>query len=329
MSEKVSIRKTRRLRPLLARAYQLPEPPDKVDSLVDQVAMAVLCVDATPAKAQQAVAKLAEEFLDWNEMRVTMTPEIGVVLESCGLPASRAIALKRILGRAVEELYGFEFESLGKRSRQDLRAWFTGIEGVPHAVAAGVLYWVYAYDRVLVDPEIARVVQRLGLVAPTAIEAEIEAGLADVIPAKEAQLIYHALRQHALTVCTAKDFDCRNCLLRKECETSHTRIAELEAAAREARRKAKAKVKADALAKVKAAADARAKVRADAKAAKEKTKADARAARAKAKAKAKAKAEAEAKRKASDKAKAKTKSKADTKAKAARKPVPRKPAGTS
>ena len=243
MAQKLSIRKTKRLRQILPKHYKLPEPPDPKDSLVDQVVMAALWADAPPAKARQAYVRLAEEFVDWNEIRVSMTTDSGSVLEACGLAAVKAAALKRILGKVVEELYTFDFETLAKRPRQDLMAWFMGIEGIPHAIAAAELYYVFGYDRVLVDAEIARVVRRLGLADEAVAEAQIEAGLADVIPAREAQFTYSALRQHALTVCTGKDFDCRPCPLRKECKTAPTRIAELEAAARKARRKAKADAK--------------------------------------------------------------------------------------
>jgi endonuclease-3 len=243
MAHKLSIRKTKRLRPLLARVYKPGEPPDPQASPVDQVVMTVLWVDASPAKARQAFAKLGEEFVDWNEMRVSMTAETGAVLEACGLSPVKGVALKRILSKAVEELYNFDFGALAKRPRQELRDWFLAIEGLPHPIAAAVLYRVFQYDRVLVDADIARVIRRLGLASDTATEAEIEAGLADVIPAREAHFTYEALRQHALTVCMPKTFDCRNCPLRKECRTAPSRIAELEAAARKAKRKAKAKAK--------------------------------------------------------------------------------------
>ncbi len=259
MPRKLSIRKTRRLRPLLAKAYPLPEPPDEKETLVDRVVMAVLWAPPVagnglpvPAKARQAYARLAEEFVDWNELRVSMTSEAGAVLEACGLSPVKAVALKRILSKAVAELYCFDFEALAARPREQLKAWFMSIEGLPHPIAASVLYHVFDYDRVLVDGDIARVIRRLGLVGEAATEAEVEAGLAEVIPAREAQLIYHGLRQHALTVCTPEKFNCRACLLRKECKTGEERIAALEAAAREARQKAKALAKAKAAARAKA-----------------------------------------------------------------------------
>jgi endonuclease III len=243
MAHKLAIRKTRRLRPILARLYKEPEPPDPKDTMLDRVVMAVLWVDAAPLKARQAYVKLSEAFVDWNELRVSITSEAGSVLVACGLSPVKAAALKRILGRAVEELYSFDFELLATRSRQALKAWFTSIEGMPHPIAAAVLYHVFHYDRVLVDAEMARVIRRLGLADETESEAQIEEGLSQVIPAREAYLVYSGLRQHALTVCTKDNFDCRACLLRKECATGPVHIAELDAAALDAKKKAKARAR--------------------------------------------------------------------------------------
>ena len=267
MPEKVSVRKTRRLRTLLARLYKLAEPPEPQESFLERIVMAVLWQDAPPARARQALVNLAEEFVDWNELRVSVTSEVAAILESCGLPGRKGAVLKRILGRAIEELFSLDFEQLCALPREKLRAWFVGIEGVPHRAAAYILYHVYEYDRVLVDTEIARLIRRLGLVSEDATPEEIEPALNVVIPAKEAHLIYNALWQHATTVCRKKDFDCKPCRLRKECQGGKRFIAEMEAAAKAAKEAAKA---AKAAAKKKAEAKAKAARAAARKKAKEK-----------------------------------------------------------
>jgi len=261
MAVKISVRKMRRLRALVARRYKLPEPPDPKDSFVDQIVMTVLWLGAPPVRARLAFVNLAEEFVDWNELRVSMRSDIGSILKTCGLPVNKGPILKHILSRAIEDLYSFDFEELRQRPRAELKDWFVGIEGVPHAAAAAILYYVYQYDRMLVDTDIARVVRRLGLVDENAMEEEIEAGMVAVVPAREAHFIYSALRDHALTVCTKKDFDCTTCPLRKECEAGKRRIAEIEAAKKAARAAKKAKAKTEAAAKAKAKPEATKKKR--------------------------------------------------------------------
>ena len=314
MPEKISVRKARRLRTLLAKHYKLPDPPERKESFVDEIVMTVLWENAPAARVRLAYENLADEFVDWNELRVSVTSDVAAVLESCGLPGRKGAVLKRILARGIEDIFSFDFEELVALPRERLKAWFTNIEGVPHSTAAHILYHVYDYDRVPVGEDIARVIRRLGLVNENATVRDIEPALNAVVPAKDAHSIYNALWQHATTVCTTDDFDCKKCPLRPECEGGKVFIAERIAQAKAAKIAAREKAKAEkAAAKEKAKAEAKAKIEA-------KAKAEAKA-RAEAKAKAKAKAKAEAKAKAKTKAKTKTKTK--TKAKAAAKPKPK------
>jgi endonuclease III len=260
MAGKVSVRKTRRLRPLLGKQYPLPEPPEPQQSLMEDVMMAVLWDGAEPARAKLAFVNLTQEFADWNELRVSLTSEVAAILEACGVQGEKAAVMKRILGKAVEDFYCFDFERLHELSREKLRAWFLDLEGLPHHLLAAVLYEVYRYDRVLVDEDIARVFARLGLVSETATPPDIEAALARVVPAREARLLHHALRQHAVAVCTKTDTDCPACILRGDCVRGKVRIAEIAAAKKAAEAAARAKARADkAAARLKAKAERAAK----------------------------------------------------------------------
>jgi len=237
MPSKLSVRKTRRLRSLLAKHYKLPDPPPAKEDLVDRIVATVLWLDAPPSRAERAFEELRDEFVDWNELRVTVTTDIGRVLEGCGLPAIKGAILKRILGRAVEDFFCFDFARLFEKPREEIKKWWMGIQGVPHDYAAAILYYVYDYDRVLVGPDIARLIRRLGLVAEDTRPEEIEKRMVGVMPARDALEIYSALRQHARTVCKPEDYDCTACVLLGECVTGKARAAELKAAAREAKKK--------------------------------------------------------------------------------------------
>ncbi|MBL7222459.1 MAG: hypothetical protein ISS72_01270 [Candidatus Brocadiae bacterium] len=242
MAEKISIRKMRRLRSLLAKHYSVPAPPDPQETTMEDVVMAVLWEDAPASRARLAFTNLTEEFVDWNELRVSLTSEVAGVLASCGLKENKAVVLKRLLAKGIEELDSFEFERLKGLPRTKVRAWFGEIEGLPHAFMAAILYYVYQYDRVLVSEDIARVLQRLGLVKPDAQPRAIEIGLTKVAPAKEAHSLYRALHQHATGTCMRVGYDCPACVLRAECAHGKERIAEI-AADKDAQRRATAKAK--------------------------------------------------------------------------------------
>lgn len=235
MAVKISVRKMRRLRALLAKHYRPAEPPDPQETMLDQVMMTVLWQDEAPVRARLAFVNLTEEFTDWNEVRVSLASEIGLVLESCGLRAAKAQYLKRILARAIEDLYSFEFERLIDRPSAELKSWFLDLEGMPHHIAAAVLYQVYQFSHVLAGADMIRVIRRLGLVEESVPDADVEMALDDVVPAKEAHAFHDALHRHAIEVCTNTDFECLTCPLRVECALSKQRIAELKAAAKAAK----------------------------------------------------------------------------------------------
>ena len=331
MAENISVRKTRRLRTILAKHHKLPTPPDERDDILEQIAMAILWLDAPATRARQAFEVLGERFVDWNDLRVSVTRDVVAVLESCRLPGIKGAVLKRVLGKAVEDFYGFEFEQLRPWSRKRLAKWFTTIEGVPHRFAAAILYHVYSYDRVLVGADLARVLCRLGLVSRKAKEKSIELGLEKVIPAKDAYFVYSALREEAALEAKQKDpmravTPVVKAFLPKKQLDAERAAAEREAKeAAAARRRERAEAKAKAEAERKAAAEARRLERAKAKAERE---AKAKAAReARAKARAKAKAEREAKAEAAAKAKAKRQAKAKAaRAKAKKKAASKKAA---
>jgi endonuclease-3 len=241
MAEKISVRKTRRLRRLLAQHYELPEPPPPQQSTMEDLMMAIVWNEAPAERARLAYENLTEEFVDWNELRVSLTAEVAGVLESCGLSGEKAPALKRVLGKATEKFFSYNFDQLRELPRQKLTAWFLDIEGLPHPLLAAMLYWVFDYDRVLVGEDIARVIRRLGLVSEDAAPKAIEPALNDVVPAKEAHFAYRALRQHALEVCTEDDPRCTECPLQEECNFGKARLAELKAAEEEKKKKTAAK----------------------------------------------------------------------------------------
>lgn len=292
MPEKISVRKMRRVRAVLAKHYKLPHPPDPQPTLMEAVVMTILWEDAPPARARLAFAALTEEFADWNEVRVSLASEVASVLESCGVRGDRSPMLKRVLAKCIEDFYSFELERLLERPPAAQRAWFHEVEGLPHYMIAAILYQVFGYDGVLASPDEARVVRRMGLVSEQATEAAIEQALTVVVPAKEAHLVYRALRQHARTVCTATDFDCTKCPLQPECGTGKERVAALAAAEAQAKAEARAQAKAAARAKAKA------KSKAKPKAAKSKAKSPAKRTRKQAKTKRAAKPTAKPKTKA-------------------------------
>ena len=74
------------------------EPAEPKDSHLDRIVMAVLWHDVPPSRARVAYVNLTEEFVDWNELRVTVTTEVKPSASVCGVRSE-------LLGKASHTSY--------------------------------------------------------------------------------------------------------------------------------------------------------------------------------------------------------------------------------
>lgn len=72
--------------------------------------------DSTFEAADEAFAKLQENFYDWNEVRVTTRKELAELLKSTSQPAEAASRVKKSLHGVFEKYYQFDLEFLKKEN---------------------------------------------------------------------------------------------------------------------------------------------------------------------------------------------------------------------
>jgi endonuclease-3 len=72
--------------------------------------------DATFESADEAFAKLQENFYDWNEVRVTTKNELAELMKSVSNPAEAAERVKKSLHGVFEKYYQFDLEFLKKEN---------------------------------------------------------------------------------------------------------------------------------------------------------------------------------------------------------------------
>ena len=72
--------------------------------------------DSTFEAADEAFAKLQENFYDWNEVRVTTRKELAELLKATSKPAEAAARVKKSLHGVFEKYYQFDLEFLKKEN---------------------------------------------------------------------------------------------------------------------------------------------------------------------------------------------------------------------
>lgn len=99
----------------LKKKYEVaPASPSR--PLLEHVLYACLLEDCPAELADEGLAKLEQDYFDWNEVRVTTVTELSDVLSSLPDPNRAATRLKANLQGIFEEFYSFDLDHLKKEN---------------------------------------------------------------------------------------------------------------------------------------------------------------------------------------------------------------------
>ena len=102
-----------KLQTLLKKAYK-PIVPVENRPLMEHLLYACLLENAPYELADEALARLEQDYFDWNEVRVTTITELTEVLARLPDAAGAAVRLKKNLHGIFESMYTFDLEELRK-----------------------------------------------------------------------------------------------------------------------------------------------------------------------------------------------------------------------
>ena len=275
---KNSARYAKKIKKILSGAHK--DQPDPEADGIRLMIRGILAEDVTGRQAASAMETLEDEFVDYNELRVSPVKDIVECLGR-GFPGARAKAemINRALNGAFEHVNLLSLDFLAHLPKREVRKTLREKLGLsPYAESIVTLYGFEGHA-IPVDRLLLESLKSGGHIDAGSDVADLQGFLERIIGAKDDHGAHEALRQFAAKQ-AAK--------LHKE----WVRQAKKEAEAR-AKAEAEARARAEARAKAKAEAEAKAKAEAEA--------------RAKAEAEAKAKAEVEARKKAEEQAKEKEK----------------------
>jgi hypothetical protein len=104
-----------KLHTLLKKAYKpIDHSPNR--PLIEHLIYACLLENAPYELADEALARLEQDYFDWNEVRVTTVTELAEVLSRLPDPTAAALRLKKNLHSIFESMYSFDLEELRKQN---------------------------------------------------------------------------------------------------------------------------------------------------------------------------------------------------------------------
>lgn len=127
-----------KLHAALKKHYQVP-PASPSRPLLEHALYACLLEDCPSELADEGLAKLEQDYYDWNEVRVTTVTELAGVLSSLPDANKAATRLKSTLQSIFEEFYSFDLDHLKKENLGKAVAKFEKLPGISPFVLSYII----------------------------------------------------------------------------------------------------------------------------------------------------------------------------------------------
>ena len=100
----------------VAKKHYQPVQPPSNRTVLEHLLYACCLQESTFEGADESLARLQENYFDWNEVRVTTVSELAENMNSLLNPTTGATRLKKILHSVFETHYTFDIDSLKKEN---------------------------------------------------------------------------------------------------------------------------------------------------------------------------------------------------------------------
>jgi len=121
----------------LAAPGVTPEPPDEIDPYVHQLMFSMLCWEASTGQARNALKRVRESVVDYNELRVCVSDEVAHIIgDKYPLGLERAIRIRTTLNDIFNRQHGISLKHLAEASKREARQYLDSLPGCPSYVAA-------------------------------------------------------------------------------------------------------------------------------------------------------------------------------------------------
>jgi endonuclease III len=154
---------------------------------------------------------------DWARVEFAPIDELMDVIRPAGIATQKAPRIQASLRKIREERGDYSLEFLGEMTALDARAWLTGINGIAKKTASVVLLFCFGLPLVPIDRHVERVMKRVGLLPPKAIDdLSHDIALALIEPDRAYESHVNLIR-HGRLVCHARNPAHELCPLRDRC----------------------------------------------------------------------------------------------------------------
>jgi endonuclease-3 len=180
----------------LEKRYPETTSPGTKDPL-EQLLVSLVSFDSPRDAAAKALLLFEEEFVDWNEVRVSAVPEIASVLQRAGIEEGRARTIKTVLNELFLKKNQLSLEFLLKYKEKQAYDYLSRFEGLPQAVIDEVMLLGLGHPVCPVTEDILRVCRGLGVVGDKDDAESVRKLLMATVPKSSMAMAYALLKAHA------------------------------------------------------------------------------------------------------------------------------------
>ncbi|MCP3902311.1 MAG: hypothetical protein GY715_01635 [Planctomycetes bacterium] len=160
-----------------------PEFPDSDDPVAVLVQSMLMC-ETTADKAVAAYRKLLDQVVDYNDLRVTMPPEMASCLGSrYPMAMDRCQRLRTVLRNIYLREHRVDLDSLKEAGKRDVKKYLESLEGMWPYAANRVMLLCFDVHAIPVDEQLRRELVAAGAADEAADVSEVGAWLARQIKA--------------------------------------------------------------------------------------------------------------------------------------------------
>jgi len=239
---------SKKLLTILKKRYKEKGPVPKYEGPILETILYAICLEnASSKQADVVLARLEDEFHDWNEVRVSSISELAVVFDDLVDPETRALRVRSALQYVFEKNFEFEFEALRRKTLDLARKQLLRIKELSPFVRTFTLQAALGSHLIPTDDQMRGVAIWLGFAKPGVNATRVSESLKSSVRKSDAPLFCHLLRCLACDPLVAKVFQSEKLGSGDgfELSTAPARLEQLfkDAARKKTARKAAAKAK--------------------------------------------------------------------------------------
>ncbi len=174
---------------------------------------------------KRAFKKLVNEYVDWNEVRITSTNELGELLTGCKLEASHAINIKNAAQEIFHRENRLSLDFLSPKRPADVRKYIGEMKSIPEAQANTIMILITDSADVPPIAAVRRVAQRIGIVFENSTDNAVRLVFKKTLQKIQGFSAFYLICQHAYALCKETGPRCSACDLNKICEFGKEKIS--------------------------------------------------------------------------------------------------------